>query len=302
MIPKIFSRRKCWFFARPVHLSRGAVSEAASINEGMRSAPIIGFATLGLIAFTPLVSAATGKPAEKDDCVIHVQTVPRTLITASLRACPLKRALYLLESQGVAISRYPDPLGSALLTHSFERLPVHEALQRMFAPYNYILYAESGRVHLEIIGLLSNDPNPSAPATPLSPQITAHPSSIPPALIRPSRRSRIQSDNAKQIAPASEVSISPPIEVRVEAPSEVKVETFDFRITDDEGRKLPPFVPNAAPPTYDHSIAARGLPSAPLKSLPSFTPITNKTGPVIQGPAPKPLPVFTPDTNNTGPK
>lgn len=255
--------------------------------------------TISISAAT--VSAATEKPssekriaAEKESCVIRVQNAPRTLVSASLRACPLKRALNLLETHHVAISGYPDKLGSSLLTHSFEKLSVHEALQRMFAPYNYILYAESGRVRIEIIGLLSNNSNPPVPTIPLPSEITAHPSSIPQALIRPTRRSGIPSDNTKQAASASEVSASPP--------GEVREETFDFRVTDDQGRKLPPYVPNAVPPSYDPYIAAKGLPSAPPKPLPSFVPITNKTGPVIQGPAPKPLPAFTPDMDNTVPK
>lgn len=264
-------------------------------SKDMRKETIIGFAAWGLLAVMPMASAATVKiAAEKESCVIHVQNAPRTLISASLRACPLKRALNLLETQHVAIFGYPDPLGSSLLTHSFDKLPVYEALQRMFAPYNYILYAESGRVRIEIIGLLNNNPNPPFSAIPLPSEITTHPSSIPQALIRPARKTRIPSDNTKQAAPASEVSASPP--------SEVREETFDFRVTDDQGRKLPPYVPNAVPPSYDPYIAAKGLPSAPPKLLPSFVPITNKTGPVIQGPAPKPLPAFTPDIDNPGPK
>ena len=289
----MFSQRKYWAFTRPVHLRLGAVLGISS--KAMRRAIIIGFAPLGLLAVMSLASEAPVKvAAEKESCVIHVQNAPRTLVSANLRDCPLKRALYLLETQHVAISGYPDPLGSSLLTHSFERLPVYEALQQMFAPYNYILYAESGSVRIEIIGLLNNDPNPAASTIPLSSEIATHPSSIPQALIRPTRRTRIPSDNTKQPAPASEVSVSPP--------SEAREETFDFRVTDDQGRKLPPYVPNAIPPSYDPYIAAKGLPSAPPKLLPSFVPITNKTGPVIQGPAPKPLPAFTPDMDNTGPK
>lgn len=261
----------------------------------MRKATIIGFANLGLLTVMSLTSAATVKVAtEKESCVIHVQKAPRTLISANLRACPLKRALYLLKTQHVAISSYPDQLGSSLLTHSFERLPLYEALQRIFAPYNYILYAESGRVRTEIIGLLSNNPNSPLPTGALPSEITVLPSSVPQALESPTRRTGIPSNNTKQAAPASEVSVSPQ--------SEVGEETFDFRVTDDQGRKLPPYVPNAAPPSYDPYIAAKGLPSAPPKPLPFFVPITNKTGPVIHGPPPKPLPPFTPDKDNTGPK
>lgn len=266
----------------------------------MRSASIIGLATLGLLAVMPLAGAATGKPAAKEGCVIHVQTAPRTLISANLRACPLKRALNLLETQRVTISRHPAPLGNSLLTHSFEKLPVQEALQRMFAPYNYILYAESGRVHLEIIGLLSNGRNPPTPPIPISSEIAIHPSPIPQALTRPSRRTRLLTDNANPTPLSSEVGVFPPIEEKVETPGEVKVETFDSRITDDQGRKLPPFTPNPVLPSDAHS--AKSIPPSPTKHLPPFTPITNKTGPIIDGSTPRSLPAFTPNLNKVGPE
>lgn len=260
-------------------------------SKDMRSATIIGFATLGLLAFMSLASAATVKiAAEKESCVIRVQNAPRTLISASLRACSLKRALYLLETQHVAISGYPEQLGSSLLSQSFERLPVYEALQRIFAPYNYILYAESGRVRIEIIGMLSDDPNPPmADSTIPSPTESNNtPTSVPQALTRPSRRIGAQSIETGRLPSAT--------------PSNEDLEQRpDLRTTDDQGRELPPYVPNTVPPPYDHHIAAKGLPLTPRVPLPPFVPIKNKTGPVISGPAPKPLPAFTPVINETGP-
>lgn len=258
----------------------------------MRRETIIGFATLGLLAVMPLASAVTLKvAAEKESCVIRVQNEPQALISASLRSCPLKRALNVLEAQHIAIFGYPDPLGSSLLTHSFDRLPIYEALQRMFAPYNYILYAESGRVRIEIIGLLSDDPNPPMAVTTIpSPSESKNaPPSVPQALTRPSRRTGAQPIETERLPSATSAN-----EGSEQAP--------DLRTTDDQGRELPPFLPNSNPPLYDHYIAAKGQPLAPRAPFPPFVPIMNKTGPVISGPAPKPLPAFTPSINDTLPK